>query len=222
MAEYFDRFLNIIPLFQSLLKDNIVAIVVCAFLLFMLWNGYRKGLLTRVISLGSVLLSLIAEIRLYPLALHFLNTHAGWEEIFRNFGRSLLFDHSSTHYSPLYELVGLDRLAENAGEMIGEIAIKVLLFIVLFVLIRLALKAVALLVRGLRTIGIIRWVDSWLGAALGLAEGLIYVWLAMFLLAGLPDFVYTRFIMDQIMHSRFLFILYNENLITQFVAGMLR
>ena len=89
-------------------------------------------------------------------------------------------------------------------------------------LIRLALKAVALLVRGLRTIGIIRWVDSWLGAALGLAEGLIYVWLAMFLLAGLPDFVYTRFIMDQIMHSRFLFILYNENLITQFVAGMLR
>ena len=221
MSEYFDRFLNIIPLLQSLLRDNIVTIVVCVFLLFMLWNGYHKGLLTRVISLGSVLLSLIVEIRLYPLALQFLNTHAKWQEIFRNFGRSLLFDHGSRQYSPLYELIGLDRLAANAGEMIGEIAVKVLLFIVLFILIRLALKAVTLLIRGLRAIAVIRWLDSWLGAILGLAEGLIYVWLAMFLLAGLPDFVYTRFIMDQIMHSRFLFILYNENLITQFVAGML-
>lgn len=213
---------NMFPLFQSLIGDNIVAILVALFLIFMLWNGYHRGMLTRVISLGSVLLTLIAEVRLYPLALDFLNNSTKWQDTFRELGKSLLFDRTSRQYSPLYELVGLDRLAANAGEMIGEVAVKVLLFVVLFAVIRLALKAVAMLIRGLRKIRIIRWADSWLGAALGLVEGLIYVWIGMFILAGLPDLVYTRFIMDQIMHSRFLFILYNENLITQLFAGIFR
>ncbi len=220
MTEYLEKFLNMFPLFKSLIMDNIVAIAVALFLLFMLWNGYRKGLMMKIISLGSVFITLLAEIRIYPAACQFLSENTKWQEVFRSLGKSLLFDRTSRQYSPLYELIGLDRLAENAGEMAGEVAIKVLLFVVLFALIRLLLKAAAMLIRGLRKIGVIRWADSWLGAVLGLAEGLIYVWLGMFLLAGMPDFVYTRFIMDQIMHSRFLFILYNENLITQFVAGM--
>ena len=41
---------NMFPLFQSLIGDNIVAILVALFLIFMLWNGYHRGMLTRVIS----------------------------------------------------------------------------------------------------------------------------------------------------------------------------
>ena len=222
MTELIETIENMIPVIRDLFLDNVVVIAVAAFLLVMVMLGYRRGLMTRIISLSSVLLTLIAEVKLYPVLLDTVNGSGKWQKFFRDFGSSLLFDHTERQYSPLYERIGLDVLAENAGELIGEVAVKVLLFLVLFAVIRLALRAVSLLIQGLRKFSLIRWLDSWLGAALGIVEGLIYVWLAMFLLAGFPNFVYTRMIMDQIMHNRFLFVLYNENLITRLVAGLLR
>ena len=221
MQEIINFINNLVPLFKSLILDNSVAIVVTAFWLFMLWHGYRRGLMARIISLGSVLLTLIVEIRVYPYVLDLLNKHTGWQTMFREIGRSVLADRVSPHYSPLYDLLGLNTLAENAGELAGGIALKALLFLLLFVAFRLVLKVAAALIGGLRRIGLIRWMDSWLGAVLGAAEGLIYIWLAMFLLSAVPNLQYTRPILDQIMRNRFLFILYNENLITQFVADLL-
>ena len=222
MTELTQTIEEMLPLLKNMFLENIVLIVVAVFLLLMVSLGYGRGLMARIISLSSVLLTLIAEVKLYPLLLDAVNESGKWKEFFRDFGSSLLFDHAGGRYSPLYERIGLDALAENAGEMIGEVAIKVLLFLALFAVIRVALKAVSFIIRGLRKFSLIRWLDSWLGAALGFVEGLIYVWLAMFLLAGFPNFVYTRMIMDQIIHNPFLFALYNGNLITHLVAGIFR
>ncbi len=211
-----------IPYYETLLLDHIVLAVVVAFLLFMVWNGWRRGMMARIISLCSVLLTLLAEVTLYPRVLQWVNANSGWQDFFRSFGRNLFEEHAEPRYSPLYQVVGLDTLAENAGELVGEIAVKVLLFILLFIAIRLLLKAVAVLVKGLRMIGPIRWLDGLLGAVLGLAEGLIYVWLAMLAVAAFPNLQYTRLILDQILADPFLYFLYSENLITQFVAGVLR
>ena len=211
-----------LPYYLEMLRDNLVLIVVVGFLLMMVWTGYRRGLMTRIISLGSVLLTLIAEVQLYPVALGWLNENSGWREVFRSFGHSLLSEHMAEQYSPIYEFIGLDILAENAGELIGEVAVKVLLFVLLFIVIRLLLKAVSVLIRGLRHFTLIRWLDGLLGAVLGFAEGMIYVWLAMLVVAGFPNLPYTRMILQQIMQNPFLYDLYRENLITQFVAGLLR
>ena len=122
--------------------------------------------------------------------------------------------------SPLYEILGLNLLADNAAALIENLAAKVICFAVIFILVRLALAVVAVLARGLKKIEIIDQTDKLFGCLLGLAESLIIIWIFMLVVSGLPDAPFCRMILDQIEESPVLNLIYHQNLLLQFVQDL--
>ena len=64
--------------------------------------------------------------------------------------------------------------------------------------------------------------DKLLGSLFGLAESLIFIWLFMLVVSGLPDVGFCRTILDQIEASPFLSFIYRQNLLLQFVRDLFR
>lgn len=123
--------------------------------------------------------------------------------------------------SPLYDMLGLDRLADNAGALVGDIAGKVLCFIIVFIAVRIAVRILMAVARGLKRIRVIDWLDSLGGAVLGAAEGIIYIWIFMFIVSAFPGYGFTGFVLEQISGDALLTWIYNSNLILQLFVNML-
>ena len=124
--------------------------------------------------------------------------------------------------SPLYDMLGLDVLADNAAAAVGDIAAKIVCFIGIFILIRLAVKLLFLIAKGLKSIHLIAWADGFFGGIFGFFEGIVYLWLFMFVISGFPAYSFCRYVLTQISRDALLTMLYRQNLIMQFFAGMLR
>ena len=123
--------------------------------------------------------------------------------------------------SPLYELLGLDELADNAAAAIGDTAVKILCFILIFIVVRLLVKLLSALAGGLKKIHFINWIDGFFGAIFGLAESILYIWLFMFVISAFPTYGFCRTVLAQILRDPLLYAIYNQNLIMQFFVGML-
>ena len=205
---------------QPFVMDHIVMIGVVVFTLFMVYTGYHCGFIDRAISLGALVITLIAEIRLFPYVSAYIQNTPAIREFFLNIVRSLMRTGGKNASSPLYEILGLNLLADNAAALIENLAAKVICFAVIFIIVRLALAVVAVLARGLKKIEIFDQTDKLFGCLLGLAESLIIIWIFMLVVSGLPDAPFCRMILDQIEESPVLNLIYHQNLLLQFVQDL--
>ncbi len=205
---------------QPFVMDHIVMIGVVVFTLFMVYTGYHCGFIDRAISLGALVITLIAEIRMFPYVSAYIQNTPAIREFFLNIVRSLMHTGGKNASSPLYEILGLNLLADNAAALIENLAAKVICFAVIFILVRLALAVVAVLARGLKRIEIVDQTDKLFGCLLGLAESLIIIWIFMLVVSGLPDAPFCRMILDQIEESPVLNLIYHQNLLLQFVQDL--
>ena len=205
---------------QPFVMDHIVLIGVVVFTLFMVYTGYHCGFIDRAISLGALVITLIAEIRMFPYVSAYIQNTPAIREFFLNIVRSLMHTGEKNASSPLYEILGLNLLADNAAALIENLAAKVICFAVIFIIVRLALAVIAVLARGLKKIEIFDQTDKLLGSLLGLAESLIIIWIFMLVVSGLPDAPFCRMILDQIEESSFLSFIYHQNLLLEFVQDL--
>lgn len=123
--------------------------------------------------------------------------------------------------SPLYRLLGLDKLADNAAAAIGDTAVKILCFILIFIVVRLLVKLLSMLAGGLKKIHFIKWIDGLFGAVFGFAESIAYIWIFMFVISAFPAYSFCSRLLAQISRDPLLYTIYSQNLITQFFIGML-
>lgn len=267
-----------------ILKDNAVLICTAVFFILAVSWGYRRGLMIKLLSLCSVVVTLLIVVRVYPMALEFINNNEAVNTFFSDIGTRLVMgaagavilkgsaegnslgalgtegvtDTASVSESPistlsqlieqargagmasgsaegaahggagalipdspLYDMLGLDRLADNAGALVGDIAGKVLCFIIVFIAVRIAVRILMAVARGLKKIRVIDWLDSLGGAVLGAAEGIIYIWIFMFIVSAFPGYSFTGFVLEQISGDALLTWIYNSNLILQLFVNML-
>ena len=207
---------------QPFVAGHIVMIGVCVFTLFMVYTGYHCGFIDRALSLGALVITLMAEIRLFPYISAYIQNTPAIREFFLGIAKSLMKAAPGTAPSPLYEILGLNLLADNAARMIEDLAAKIVCFVVIFIIVRLALMVVSFLAGGLKKITIVDQTDKLLGSLFGLAESLIFIWLFMLVVSGLPDVGFCRTILDQIEASPFLSFIYQQNLLLQFVRDLFR
>lgn len=213
---------DIIPQLKIVMTDNAVLILAAAFVILMVYMGRRKGFIAKILSVGALIITLIAEVKLFPYVLSLLEKNEIVGDFFLNIARSMIkLNGSEAGSSPLYDLLGLDLLAENAADMIETLAVKILCFIVIFIAVRLLLGIVSMLARGLKRIRLFDAADRLLGMLLGAAEALLLIWIMMIVVSGLPDVPVCGFILDQIMENRILLEIYNQNLLMQFAADLL-
>lgn len=267
-----------------ILKDNAVLICTAVFFILAVSWGYRRGLMIKLLSLCSVVATLLIVVRVYPMALEFINNNEAVNTFFSDIGTRLVMGAAGAVIlkesaegsplgalgmegvtdtasgsespvstlsqlieqargagmasggaegaadggagalipdSPLYDMLGLDRLADNAGALVGDIAGKVLCFIIVFIAVRIAVRILMAVARGLKRIRVIDWLDSLGGAVLGAAEGIIYIWIFMFIVSAFPGYGFTGFVLEQISGDALLTWIYNSNLILQLFVNML-
>ncbi len=122
----------------------------------------------------------------------------------------------------VYNLLGVDRFIEYVSSYLAGILINAVSSVILFLLTFIAIQ---LLVRWLDLIArlpIIHGLNQIAGAALGLAHGLLLLWVAFLLLDLCSATPMGSQLMGQVESSKWLSLLYNYNLLNFLLQGIIR
>ena len=236
----------VIEQITNILYDHATLLSVAGFIVLMTFNGRSRGFMIKLLSLCSIAGTLILEVNIYPRILELIENNETISGFFSELGARLvsgfvsaIASNAAAQYgsvagsgdeltellglagSPLYDMLGLDVLAEDAAGMIAAVAGRIVCFILVFLVIRLLFRALTMVARGLKRVRLIDWLDTALGGILGFVEGLVYVWLAMFVVSGFPGYFITDLIISQITGSIVLRTIYSSNLIIKLFIGML-
>ncbi len=205
---------------QLYLTNHAVLIVTVVFVLLMMYLGYTAGLIAKLISVGSLVITLILEIKLFPVFMAAVEGNEAIRQVFLEIVQGLMNLDEQKVSSPLYSALGLNVMADNAAEMIETLAAKVICFLLIFILVNILMKLVSILAGGLKKIGVIDSFDKMLGTVFGLVESIILLWVFMLVAAGLPNVPACRMILDQIAANPILDFLYTQNLLLQFATDI--
>ncbi len=122
----------------------------------------------------------------------------------------------------VYNLLGVDRFIEYVSSYLAGILINaassVILFLVTFIVIQILVRWLDLIAR----LPIISGLNQIAGAALGLAHGLLLLWVAFILLDLTSATPLGSQLMDQVQSSKWLSFLYNYNLLNFLLQGIIR
>ena len=204
----------------TFILNHAVLILTLVFLAFMIITGYKIGFFDKIISLGSLLVTLILEIRLFPYVMAWMQQNETVRGLFTGLARSVMQLDRDIPDSPLYRILGIDLLADNAAQMIENVAARVLCFLVIFIAVRILMGFAARLFDWLRKIRLVDSADRLLGAVFGAAEALLLMWVFMLVISGLPANKYCGAVLAQIEASPLLRILYDRNLLMMYAGNI--
>lgn len=201
--------------------ENSVLIAFGVFLLLMTLYGHYRGFIRMAVSMASAVISFLLVKWMLPAVTAAVGSTPFFREQTRKLSEGLFLSGEEADYSALYRQLGLDRVAEATGEYLAGIIINVVCFIILFVLINLLLKVAAHFLNALTALPILHGTNQILGAAIGFAEGVFYLWILMIALAFMPAAGFSEAVLSQIIANEFLLWLYQNNLLLNILAGIL-
>lgn len=217
------EFLTGIPYAEwwQLCITHAVLIVVVAFFAGMILYGHYRGFIRMAVSVGAVIISLLLVRQVLPFVTGKLRGSALFEAWSDRIAKSLLAGNADTDYSALYRILGLDDMAEATGDYLAGLLINVLCFLLLFVLVNLLLKLAAHFMERLTELPILHGTNQLLGAALGFAEAVLYLWVFLLGIALTPGAAFSQTVTAQVLASPFLTWFYHNNFLLNILAGIL-
>ena len=166
---------DVLPAAELIVKDNIVLLGTAAFIIIMLYVGRERGFIDRILSLGSVIVTLGVEIELFPHIMNWIRENEVLREFCLNTVRGFMKIDEETASSPLYDLLGISTVVDNAAELMETLAAKVIFFVIVFVVLRLLFRVFAVFAKSLKKIRLVNSVDRMLGMVVGGAEAFVFI-----------------------------------------------
>ena len=222
------------------------------FLIGMMLYGHYRGFLRQCVSLGALLLTVIAVKFAAPYVTGFIRENptvrqnaaelileaAGWEapgaeEIELPAAQRMAIEQMSlpqtlkdilleNNNSEIYQMLVVQEFTEYISTYLADILINVLstivLFVVIFIVIHFLIKWLDLVSR----LPIISGLNHIAGAVVGLAEGLLLLWTAGFVLSLCSATPAGQMLEAQIYQSTWLTFLYRYNIINLILGGIVR
>lgn len=222
------------------------------FLIGMMLYGHYRGALKQCVSLGALILTIILVKVATPYMTGFIKDNpairqnaaevilsaAGWEESSiegteHPFAQRLAIERLNlpqsikdilleNNNSEFYHVLGVDRFAEYISTYLADILINaigsIILFIAIFILIHLAVRWLNLIAR----LPILYGLNHIAGAVLGLAHGLILLWVGCFAVGLFSATPLGRMLETQIYASSWLTLIYRYNIINLVLGGIIR
>ena len=210
---------NLIYLIQQ--HQNSILIAVIVFLTAITLYGHYRGFIRMAVSFGSVIISFYLVKWLLPFVTGAARESGLLQKQADKISENLFRTGEVTDYSAFYSMLGLDRLAEATGEYLAEIIINVLCFVILFIMINLLFKVGAHFLNALTGLPILHGTNQLLGAALGFAEGVFYLWIFMLVISFTPASAFSAAVMEQVLSNQFLIWIYQNNFLLHILAGIL-
>lgn len=203
----------------SYVKLNWLQLVVAAFMLMMLYCGYKKGLIRMSVSLVSMLLSAVLTKILHPYVLSWMQGNAALQAMVQKRVAAIFAETASSAVSGggetglpslsagtdtaavqvdnLYRLLGLDHLSNYLSEQLTGLIMTALCFLVLLVVVNLVVRIAFYILDLIMRLPGLSLMNRLSGAALGLVEAVFYIWVLLILAAILPDNAFTTCIAEQ-------------------------
>lgn len=224
-------------------QTNWMAVIVMILFGISIFNGYRKGFFRLCVSFTVTILTIILVAILTPYAGEAIAKWTDIDEEIRGkcmevlmpekiaeaenvslqeqiemiehaelpeFFRKVLLENNN---SEVYALLGVERFADYIGSYIARLVINVVAFLVTFIMITIVVRMTLFTLDVVTKIPVVRGLNRWAGAGLGIVMGMILVWM-FFMVITL--FGHTSFGVEcfrQIQSSRFLSELYQMNMI---------
>ena len=222
------------------------------FLIGMMLYGHYRGFLRQCVSLGALLLTIIlvkisapymtSFIRENPTvrqnAADFILEAAGWEapsaeELQLPSAQRTAIEQMDlpqalkdmlleNNNNEIYQILGVQEFTDYVSSYLADILINVLaviaLFIIVFILVHFLIEWLDLVSR----LPIISGLNPISGAIAGLAEGLLFLWAAGFVLSLCSATPTGQMLEAQIYESAWLTFLYRYNAITIILSGIIR
>lgn len=122
----------------------------------------------------------------------------------------------------VYEMMGVELFGDYVGGYLADTFIKIIAFILLFVIVFILLHVAVIWLDLIAKLPILSGMNQIAGAVLGGVEALIFLWIGCLVFTALASTGPGASVMKQIYASPWLSWLYNHNMLTYFVIGLVR
>lgn len=180
------------------------------FLLFGIWDGFRKGLVKKGTSLVITLVTLFVVYLASPYVETFFQ---GILPSSLNLGNLVGSD------SDIYKMLILSGFEEQVESYVQIFAARVLSLVVTYMVVRILLRTVFLSLEVLVKVPGLSFLNRIMGAGFGLLLQLLFLWLLFLLVAIFSSTSWGTFLYQAIQDSMWMKPLYENNLL--FLIGIL-
>ena len=226
---------------------NFLSLAVMILFIYMIGRGYHRGFLRIVVTFIGVIAILIAVRKMSPyVSDYFINNTETYtkvqEKITEKFAEAnLKYDNTipenqvktitsydipdilknnliTNNTQEMYKLLFVSLFEEYISAYLAKTAINAMSFVVLFLILMILFKVLLAAVDIIAKIPIIKGINKFAGACLGLAEALIIVWIFFFIVVMFIGNDSGSILLSMISESKFLSFLFNTNLFIGFIS----
>ncbi len=213
---------------------NLADIIAIIILLALTCWGAKRGLIRSVFSLGSLILSLVLALTLYPIITDVLTQSVVGDYVRLNVykvfdqkqeepqendtaGETLCLPDSleSAITGTMNEAVFT--VKESIAENTAAIAIKLLSMILVFILVRVLLWLAVRLLDALAHLPVLRSFNRLLGAVTGFGYGVLLLYLLLAILTFTTTLKTFNKPIELVLNSRYVSVMYNQNILLNFL-----
>ncbi len=222
--------------------------VVVAFLAYHVIDGLRRGFIRKIVAVLSLVITLVLVTYVTPHITNFIQEHTSLHEnlqekcsaIFFNdqydedvkTDQVLIIEHMElpenikemlleNNNTEAYDLLEVTGFHDYVGAYLAGLIINALAYLISFVVVWAGIRAVLLALDVVTKLPILHGINRLAGGVLGVAYGVVLVWIAFLLVTVLCNGNLGKQFFALINENQFLMFLYTQNIIMKIVFGLM-
>ena len=211
---------------QGFILENLITLLIIMYLLYGLIKGFRSGLLKLILSLGSLIVTIVITRTFTPAVASVVKDVTNiestlTEKIYNAFITTNTFDSFNLNLFNIQNTGELNEtikntICSNYANIIINIMSGVGLFIASIILLKFAIKMLDVV----DYIPMVGQLNKLLGAAAGVAQSLIIIWIIMVIVRVFENMPQVQNVIRNIQKSPIAWSIYTNNVIYDFLANL--
>ncbi len=212
---------------QEFILKNLITIIFILFLVYGFIKGFAVGFLKKVLSFGSIIVTIIATRFFTPMVSNFVKDVTNIEStltalIYDSIIKNNFYDqinipwlNGSIDTGNIQESIR-NGICTNIANAIINLVCGIIVFIVVLILIKIVLKVLDIV----DFIPVVGQLNKILGGAFGIFEMILIVWIVFTIFKALENVPQIKILTDNIKGSALVGYFYNNNFIFNFFANL--
>lgn len=117
--------------------------------------------------------------------------------------------------------MGATNIADYISKELANMIVNAVSFVILYILISVAIRIIISAADVIAKLPLVKEVNKLAGVAVGLAEGLIVVWIFFIVVTGLTSTEFGQVVMEQIKNNQILSFIYDNNLLLKLLMSVM-
>lgn len=213
---------------QDFILKNLINIVFLILMLYGFIKGFSEGFLKKVLSFGSIIVTIIATKYFTPIVSGIVKDLTNIESTLTTIIYDVLINSTAYDKLNLGRFGGMldtenlaksirDGLCANVANALINLVCGIVIFIVVLILLRIALKVLDVI----DYIPVVGQFNKLLGGVLGLVEIILITWIVFTVIKGFENVPSVSILIEKIRSSALVSFLYDNNIVYNFFSNLL-